>query len=783
MADTIEIVQGTATTIEIAGLQGPQGPQGATGSGLGTLTTQGDTLYQGASAAQRLPIGTAGQILKVAASGIPEWGNESGAVSSVAGRTGAVTLHSTDISSEQALEVYEAGTADCNGLYIYGGLFNGRPTYYATKNAFIYWDGSNWIINHNGEDQYFGTAAIRPWDSIWSLGEGSNPLPVVDQVSSRVFEQVVGERTNPTAFGTASVKNVGTGANDVAAGNHTHGNLTNSGAVGTTANLPLKTGTNGVVEAGAFGTAAGSFCEGNDARLSDDRDPNLHAASHLPDGADELFDQDLNTTNSVTFVDITGATITADNLSLNNPTNGNSFPFSDSIRIVDSNSNATADFIAQEKLTANRTYDLPNASGTLALQGAITTSGLTQATARILGRTSASTGAVEEITVGSGLSLSAGELSATGSGVTAVGASTADVLSVSGSDLVADDAGADRIIFWDDSESKLRYLEAGSGLTISGTTLTATGGGVTAVGTSTADVLSVSGSDLVADDGGTIDSADPFIKWNDTAGKLVYANPLSRPSGAFYVGLAPTTTALGTNAVYIGPSRTNENQVASGVSSVCIGQNARATGLNSTAVGFSAVSTVEGAISIGNRNTSSAFFSTTIGQECGASGEDSVAIGGYGANATSNNAVAIGKQTTANLRSMFSTRAFNSVYWGGQTTNATPLILNLDATATNRFTIAASTALAVDILLVARRSDTQDKWLVARRFLGIRRDGSNNTSLIGSVQTLGVDQSAGSPTWTFALTADDTNEALQLEVTGAASETIQWRATAFYRVA
>jgi hypothetical protein len=38
--------------------------------------------------------------------------------------------------------------------------------------------------------------------------------------------------------------------------------------LGTTANLPLKTGTNGVIEAGAFGTSAGSFCEGNDARLS-----------------------------------------------------------------------------------------------------------------------------------------------------------------------------------------------------------------------------------------------------------------------------------------------------------------------------------------------------------------------------------------------------------------------------------------------------------------------------------------------------------------------------------
>jgi hypothetical protein len=49
-----------------------------------------------------------------------------------------------------------------------------------------------------------------------------------------------------------------------------------------------------------------------------------------------------------------------------------------------------------------------------AASGAVTSSGLTMATARLLGRSTASTGAVEEITVGSGLSLSAGSLSATG---------------------------------------------------------------------------------------------------------------------------------------------------------------------------------------------------------------------------------------------------------------------------------------------------------------------------------------------------------------------------------
>jgi hypothetical protein len=47
--------------------------------------------------------------------------------------------------------------------------------------------------------------------------------------------------------------------------------------------------------------------------------------------------------------------------------------------------------------------------------GAITGSGLTQATGKLLGRSTASTGAIEEISVGTGLSLSSGTLSASGS--------------------------------------------------------------------------------------------------------------------------------------------------------------------------------------------------------------------------------------------------------------------------------------------------------------------------------------------------------------------------------
>lgn len=57
-----------------------------------------------------------------------------------------------------------------------------------------------------------------------------------------------------------------------------------------------------------------------------------------------------------------------------------------------------------------------------AVIGAIGSSGLTMATDRLLGRTTASAGAVEEISVGTGLTLSGGTLSAAGGTVTSIAA-------------------------------------------------------------------------------------------------------------------------------------------------------------------------------------------------------------------------------------------------------------------------------------------------------------------------------------------------------------------------
>lgn len=77
---------------------------------------------------------------------------------------------------------------------------------------------------------------------------------------------------------------------------HTHGNITNDGAIGLTASLPIITGASGVLQTGSFGTASGTFCQGNDSRLSDARTPTTH--SHTPSditGFGEAVDNEVAT--------------------------------------------------------------------------------------------------------------------------------------------------------------------------------------------------------------------------------------------------------------------------------------------------------------------------------------------------------------------------------------------------------------------------------------------------------------------------------------------------------
>ena len=74
------------------------------------------------------------------------------------------------------------------------------------------------------------------------------------------------------------------------------------------------------------------------------------------------------------------------------------------------------------------------------------------------------------------------EIASGSGGSVTIGTSAADILSASSGEISADDAGADKLVFWDDSAGKLTYLTLGTNLSITNTTLDATGGGGGSVG-------------------------------------------------------------------------------------------------------------------------------------------------------------------------------------------------------------------------------------------------------------------------------------------------------------
>jgi trimeric autotransporter adhesin len=1012
MADEIIIETVSAEVVEV-GVPGPQGPAGAAGTGLETLTTQGDTLYRGASTGERLPIGTTGQILRVSASGIPEWGAApASGVSSVNSETGAVTLDGSDIDTSgnddlAAFVTYEF--ADGNGIYypLPDSTLNSKRVYRTTTGHHVFFQSLRWhitdgspitanIIESSDDDN-----AAWPWLSAWDgsiekaqlstvVGRArSNFLFVGDSIpntsvsglasvaASGDYDDLSGKPT----LGTSSTKDAPTTGNasstQVVLGNDTRlsdartpsSTLAhaashaagvkasyNDQVAGMTANVFIRA--NNVGTAGnsitltfdggddiytvlaAWNAANTSntaeFVSGDDSQVPDDGEE-ITLSGGAAAGADPVFDQRLNTTNDVTFKQITlsdnvseesykleadadtglaangfgifsestqsypfvttpeGEAIFAgtsaflsvadrsditdadkykglygvsgcfnvysnvlnqniasfaDNGDVLMGTTGYGEPASDgttsswgtkfqvngNVAIQDNENEVKATFDAQDKLTANRTYDLPNRSGELMIvgdapashtHGNLTNDGKVGSTSG-LPLVTTTAGAVTTLALGtagqvlrtksdlSGVEFAdpaaAGVTSVTGTAPIVSSGGTTPAISVTvgtGANTVAAgndsritgaiqstlvDAKGDLIVATAaDTVARLPVgATNGHVLTVDsaeagGMKWAAASGGLTGIASSASQVLGTSSGNITGVDGNTIDSADPFVKWNDTAARLEYANPLSRPAGAMYVGVAPTTTALGTRAINIQADRSlAATRIATGTDAVLVGNNGEATATNATAVGYRARATGTYAVAIGGEPSATANYSIAIGEAAAANAVAAINISNYSAyfGNTSSGVNSVGLNASPSLRGEFATAAMRAVYWGGQTTSDTANVeLNLDATATNRMTIAANTAVIADIYLIARRTDNS-KFLAARRWVAIRRDGSNNTALIGGVQTIETDQSEGSPTWTFTIDADDTAsvESLRVRVTGAASETVNWRVCAIYRV-
>lgn len=97
-------------------------------------------------------------------------------------------------------------------------------------------------------------------------------IPVTAAGRDLIDDASVSDMRQTLQLGTAALES----SNAFAPASHTHGNINAVGQIGNTANLPLITGNNGTIQTGTFGSTAGTFTQGNDARLSDARTPLAH---------------------------------------------------------------------------------------------------------------------------------------------------------------------------------------------------------------------------------------------------------------------------------------------------------------------------------------------------------------------------------------------------------------------------------------------------------------------------------------------------------------------------
>lgn len=184
---------------------------------------------------------------------------------------GRALLDDTDAASQRS-------TLGLGSLATQSGTFSGTSSGTNTGDQ---------TISLTGDATGSGTAAITLTlaNSGATAGTYNNSAtavtPITIDVKGRVTATGAAVTVTPAWSSITSKPTTlsGFGITDAASSTHVHGNITNAGAIGSTANLPIITTTSGLLTTGSFGTTANTFCQGNDSRLSDAR----------------------NTVNSVTF--------------------------------------------------------------------------------------------------------------------------------------------------------------------------------------------------------------------------------------------------------------------------------------------------------------------------------------------------------------------------------------------------------------------------------------------------------------------------------------------------
>ena len=259
--------------------------------------------------------------------------------------------------------------------------------------------------------------------------------------------------------------------------------------------------------------------------------------------------------------------------------------------------------------------------------------------------------------------------------------------------------------------------------------------------------------------GATVASASGSLalgKSSTAAGNSAVSLSVSYASGANSLAAAIDNStssygASGTNSVAIG-----NLAKAVGTNTLAIGARAETTGTSAIAIGHSygnyGCVAASGGIAIGDGNNADAIFSTALGYRAKAAtkGKFAFAVGQFAAQGDAQGG-------------MYILRA--------DTTDATATVLttnNATAAADNQIVAASDTCITFDGTIVAMQNGAQA--FASFRIEGLLVNDGGTTTLANSATTVIDNQSS----WTVAMTADNTNNALAITVTGEASHNIRW---------
>ena len=441
-----------------------------------------------------------------------------------------------------------------------------------------------------------------------------------------------------------------------------------------------------------------------------------------------------------------------------------------------------------------------------AASGAITGSGLTMATARLLGRSTASTGAVEEISVGSGLSLSGGTLSATGGGggglthfvesestaspnaTVPVDALTATDASYTNIDvaIVAKGTGAllaqvpdgttaggnkrgTRAIDWQRARSSPSQVASANASAIGGGTENTASGAASVVSGGQLCTASANWSAIAGGHSNTASSSYSFVGGglNNTAQTNTHATVCggngNTASGLYaFVGGGNANSATASRAVVIGG---DTNSCSGSHTLIGGGYNHNASGSYSFMGGgvSNVISSNYSGICGGSNNT--------------ANGENSFISGGSYGNTRSITGYHVFPACSAPISSAAGRTQSALLLLGRQTTDATATVLTSNTSAagtTNQVILPNNSAYSFSGEVIAGVTGAGDtaRWTING---AIKRGASAaTTAMVGTPTVTMTHNDAGAAAWTVAVTADTTNGGIKVEVTGAASTTIRW---------